>query len=186
MKLFIPVILGTAREGRNSEKAAHFVLQEVTAWPEIETQLLDVRDFRLPATDKTESSPQAKKFQEHVNRADGFVIVSPEYNHGYPGELKMLLDMLYEEYARKPVAICGVSAGPMGGARMVEQLRLVAIEFYMVPIREAVYFPSVHELFQEDGTIKDSSYHSRMQTMLDELVWYAQALKEARDKQPPS
>ena len=186
MKLFIPIILGTAREGRNSEKVARFVLNETASRSDLTTELIDVRDFRIPVTDNTGTSPQAQNFRDQVVRADGFIIVSPEYNHGYPGELKMMLDMLYKEYARKPVAFCGVSAGPMGGVRAVEQLRLVAIEFYMVPIREVVYFGAVHQLFGEDGAIKDSSYHSRVQTMLDELVWYAQALKQAREKRPSS
>ncbi|MBI2591671.1 MAG: NAD(P)H-dependent oxidoreductase, partial [Candidatus Brennerbacteria bacterium] len=150
----------------------------------IETELIDVRDYRLPATDNTETSEMAKKFAEKISRADGFIIVAPEYNHSYPGELKMTLDMVFEQYARKPVAICGVSAGGLGGARMVEQLRLVAIEFHMVPIHNAVYFSSVKNLFDENGIIKDQSYMLKVQKLLDELVWYANALKEARKFEP--
>ena len=181
MKLFIPVILGTARAGRQTEKAARYVLEEVQKHPEIETELLDVRDFRLPATDNSEESETAKRFEEMVSRAHGYIVVSPEYNHGYPGELKMMLDMLYKQYARKPLAICGVSAGPMGGVRMTEQLRLVAVEFHMAPIRETVYFSSVGNLFDEAGRIKDESYAKRIETMLSELVWFANALKWGRD-----
>lgn len=182
MNFYIPLILGTGREGRNSEKAANFVLNEIRKRQEIETELIDVRDYRLGFTDNTETSEMAKKFAEKVSRADGFIIVSPEYNHGYPGELKMMLDMLFEQYARKPVAICGVSAGGLGGARMVEQLRLVMIEFHMVPIHNAVYFSSVKSLFDENGVIKDQTYGLKVQKLLDELVWYAAALKTARGK----
>lgn len=180
--LFIPIILATGREGRQSEKAAKFVLSFVGSQPEIETELIDVRDYCLVTTDNTEESEIAKKFAEKIDRADGLIIVSPEYNHGYPGELKMMLDMLYNQYARKPVGICGVSAGGLGGVRMVEQLRLVTIELHMVPIREAVYFSEVQNLFDENGSIKDPTYNDRLQKFLGELIWYAKALKEAREK----
>lgn len=179
--LYIPIILGTAREGRNSEKVARYVYEEVKKRGDVETELLDVRDFRLPATDSTGASETAKRFAEKVKHADGFIIVSPEYTHGYPGELKMMLDMLYQEYNHKPVAFCGVSMGGLGGARVVEQLRLVAIEFKMAPIREAVYFSTVHQLFAEDGKIKDPSFSKRIETMMEELLWYAKALKAGRE-----
>lgn len=155
--LYIPIILGTAREGRYSEKVAQFVFSEVSK-NDIETEIIDVRDYILKSTDNTGESAQAKKLAEKISRADGLMIVSPEYNHGYPGELKMMLDMLYKEYARKPVAICGVSMGGLGGARMVEQLRLVAIELHMVPIHDAVYFSGIQQLFDDGGEIKDLSY----------------------------
>mgnify|MGYP001578349140 CR=1 FL=1 len=181
MKLYIPVILGTAREGRRSEKAANFVLKEFQKLhKEIETELLDVKDYRIVATDDTEEQEPAKRFAAQATRADGFIIVSPEYNHGYSGELKMMLDMLYEEYKRKPVGICGVAGGGMGGVRMVEQLRLVAIEFQMVPISKAVYFSNAGKLFDEQGDIADESYHARMKAFFEELLWYAKALKAAR------
>ena len=77
--------------------------------------------------------------------ADGLIVVSPEYNHGYPGPLKEVLDSLYEEYEHKPIGICGAGGG-LGGSRAVEQLRLVAIELKLVPIREALYFPMVWDL----------------------------------------
>jgi len=181
--LYIPIILGTGREGRQSEKVARFMLQEIEARKEIKTELLDVRDYQFSFTDNSETSEKAKNLGKIIDAADGFIIVAPEYNHGYPGELKMMLDMLYEQYARKPVGICGVSTGGLGGARMVEQLRLVSIEFHMVPIREALYFSSVQNLFNEDGSIKDDSYHKRAKKFLDELIWYADALKIARLKE---
>ena len=181
----IPIILGTAREGRQSEKAANYMLQqakEANIDSEIiNTEFLDVRDYRIAATG--EQTPAVKAFSEKITQADGLIIVSPEYNHGYPGELKMMIDMLYKEYNRKPIGICGVSAGALGGARVVEKLRLVAIELQMVPIREAIYFPKIQELFDENGNIKDESYGERVKAFLDELVWYAKALKTAREEQ---
>lgn len=178
-KLFIPIILGTAREGRESENAAKFMLAAANI-AGIETELLDVRDYLLQATDNSEDSEITKRLAGKVSRADGLIIVSPEYNHGYPGELKMMLDMLYEQYARKPIGICGVSAGAKGGARAVEQLRLVAIELHMVPIYEAVYFSQIGSLFNEAGEIQDSSYKASVAAFLEELIWYARVLKKGR------
>jgi len=169
--MYIPIILGTAREGRQSEKVANFMLAEVIK-AGLESEIIDVRDYRIERTDATGKSAQAMKFAEKVIKADGLIIVSPEYNHGYPGELKMMLDMLYKEYAHKPIGICGVSMGVLGGARMVEQLRLVSIEFHMIPIREAIYFSGITNLFEENGKIKDESYHGRVQVFLNELTSY--------------
>jgi len=179
--MYIPIILGTAREGRQSEKVAKFMLQE-TLKTGLETEIIDVRNFRIKATDNTEKSPLAKKLAEKVNKADGFIIVSPEYNHGYPGELKMMLDMLYKQYAKKPVGICGVSSGGLGGARMIQQLRLTCIGLNMVPINQAVYFSVVQDLFDEKDVIKDNSYYNRAKNFLDELIWYAKSLKSSREQ----
>jgi len=178
--LFIPVILGTARQGRRSENAARFVFEIVKKRDGVESAFIDVRNFRLPATDDTGETETAKKLSAFTGRADGFVIVSPEYNHGYPGELKMLLDFSGGEYAKKPVAVCGVSSGTMGGARMMEQLRSVLIDLAAVPIPAAVYFSEVEKLFDERGAITDISYQNRVAKMLDELLWYAKALNAAR------
>lgn len=174
--MYIPVILGTARLGRQSGKAARFMLQKALD-AGLESEIIDVRDYCLQATDNTEKSPQAQRLAEKARRAKGFIIVSPEYNHGYPGELKMLLDMLFSQYSRKPVGICGVSSGAWGGARMVEQLRLVCLAFHMVPTGEAVYFPRVQELFDEAGNLLGRSQHSQAKRFLEELIWYAEARK---------
>ena len=80
----------------------------------MESEIIDVRDYLTEATDNTGDSPQAKELAGKITKADGLIIVSPEYNHGYPGELKMMLDMIYEEYTSKPVGFCGVSAGGSG------------------------------------------------------------------------
>ena len=115
-------------------------------------------------------------------RADGLIIVSPEYNHGYPGELKILLDTLYQEYNRKPVGICGVSDGLMGGGRMVEHLRQVLVELQMAPIHAALYFRNVEKLFDTSGNMTDGAYEKRAKDFFDELTWFASALKQAREQ----
>ena len=177
--MFIPIILGTAREGRQSEKVAKFILQKAEE-AGVETELIDPKDFPLSATEA--ALPQLDELKEKIIRADGYIIVSPEYNHGYPGELKQLLDLFYDEYARKPVGICGVSRGPMGGVRMVEQLRPVLIELGMTPIRESLYFKEARQLFDENSKLLDEAYIERVQKFLDELLWYAKALKQAREE----
>ncbi|TSC56882.1 MAG: hypothetical protein Greene071421_392 [Parcubacteria group bacterium Greene0714_21] len=180
-KLFIPILLGSDREGRQSEKVARFVFDQAKVYGKFDTQFLDVKDFVQTAkTGAAMPSEKSKLWSEIMKRADGLVIVSPEYNHGYPGELKLMLDQLYQEYNRKPAGICGVSAGDLGGARMVEVLRICLIELQMVPIREAVYFPKAHDLFNEKGEIRDASYKERLQKFFAELAWYADALAKAR------
>ena len=166
-RLFIPIILGTAREGRRSENVAKFVLSEAKKYG-FKTELIDVKDYTTSST-QTMKKFIKDKLSSTIKKSNGLIIVSPEYNHGYPGELKMFLDNFYEEYFYKPLAICGVSKGVLGGARMVEQLRLVSIELHMIPIREAVYFASVTNLFDAKGIIKDNSYQERLRIMFKEL-----------------
>ncbi|MDD3072647.1 MAG: NAD(P)H-dependent oxidoreductase [Candidatus Pacebacteria bacterium] len=173
--MYIPVILGTGREGRRSEKAADFMLKKVLE-KGIESEIIDVKDYGLRFTDGTGESSESKKFAERVKKSNALIIVSPEYNHGYPGELKIMMDMLYKEYAKKPIGFCGVSIGAFGGIRAVEQLRQVAIEFHMLPIRESVYFSNIGKLFDEKGNIKDETYHQKSEVFLSELMGYAEKL----------
>ena len=162
-------------------KVVQYVRGEIQRqFPDMETELINASDYKVCFTDDSQTTEMEKQFSEKMRRADGVVIVSPEYNHGYPGELKLLLDTAYEEYNRKPLGICGVSSRGIGGARMVEQLRLVAIELQMVPIRNAVYFSNVKSLFNADGSTADSSYGERIKKMMEELLWYAEVLKAAR------
>lgn len=175
----IPIILGTARKGRRSVNVANYLLKQAIKYG-FESEIIDVRDFRIGATDATEKSDKAQKLAKIINKGDGIIIVSPEYNHGYPGELKMMIDMLYKQYSRKPVAFAGVSIGKMGGARAVEQLILLAVGVNMVPIKQVLYFPMVQDLFNEKGEIQDEAYDRRVKAFFDEITWYAKALKDAR------
>lgn len=164
--MHIPIILGTARKGRYSDKVANFLLEQVK---DFDSEIIDVRDYRIEATNNTEEIPEAKKLGEKVSKADAIIIVSPEYNHGYPGELKMMLDMLFKQFFNKPLGICGVSSGGLGGARVVEQLRQVAIAFHMFPVNGALYFSNVKDLFDEQGKITDEAYIKRAQKFFEEL-----------------
>ena len=119
--IFIPVILGTPRQGRQSEHAARLVLEETKKRAGVETELIDVRSLHMRLDDAGEDMKDPA-FAATVERADGLILVVPEYNHGYPGLLKHALDMNLKEYIHKAVGLCGVSAGPFGGARVIENL----------------------------------------------------------------
>jgi len=165
-------LLGTAREGRMSERVARFVVDCAKERGDIEPVLVDVADF---SQTKTNGNGDAKEaWNALLQKADGLVIISPEYNHGYPGELKLFLDNAYEAYAGKPVAICGVSDGPVGGARMAEQLKLVLSAFQMMVINAAVYFANVHEHFDDTGSVNNVDFwKKRVNGMLDQVIKYS-------------
>ncbi len=168
--MFIPVILGTAREGRFSEKAANFVFEEVKKAGH-ETILIDVKNYMWGATiPPWTPNPKTNSYREIISKADALIIVSPEYNHGYPGELKILLDAALDEYTKKPVAFCGVSSGGLGGVRAVEQLRQIAVNYGLVNIPLAVYFSNIEKLFDEKGMILDQSYLKRVENLIAQLV----------------
>ena len=117
--IFAPVILGTSRQGRASEHAAGFVVDHVSKRPDIRTELIDIRNIRLSIDDAGEALKDAK-FSATVNEADALIFVVPEYNHSFPGLLKHVLDTNLKEYIHKAAGVCGVSAGPFGGARMIQ------------------------------------------------------------------
>lgn len=177
--LFIPVILGTARPGRQSELVAAHVLDSVKQRFG-RTELIDVADYQILATGLTESAANLDSYRELVSDADGYVLVVPEYNHGYPGELKLLLDTEYRAYGRKPVGFVSVSSGMIGGARVVEQLRLLAAALRMVPVSPAVHVSNVAQAVSADGRFTSSSLDDVLAEMLTELSWYGDALASAR------
>src|SRR5207244_6719388 len=119
--LFIPVILGTTRKGRASENVAKFIQGEVKKREDVETELIDICDLKFAIDDAGEAIKNST-FSEMINRADGLVLVVPEYNHGYPGLLKHVLDTNLKEYIHKAVGVCGVSAGGFGRGGMIENL----------------------------------------------------------------
>jgi len=184
-KLFIPVILGTARKDRESENAAKYVFEQVKKYG-VNTEYVDVRSHTIGSTIPSwVDDTAANEWRELASRADGYVIVVPEYNRGYPGELKMLIDRAKDEYKHKPVVVCGVSAGGFGGARVVENLLAVWVTLEMIPVKSSVFFSGIGDLFDEEGNITDDSYAERIVGMMDEMVWYAEALKAARNIEAP-
>lgn len=178
--LFIPVILGTARKGRASENVARFVYEETRRREGVETELIDVRDLKLPTDDAGEAIKDAR-FSEACARADALVLVVPEYNHGYPGLLKHALDTNLKEYIHKAVGVCGVSAGGFGGTRVVENLLPVLRELGLVTIFWDGNFSGAQKLFDADGKILDDAYVRRVDKFLKELIWMAKVLRHGRE-----
>ena len=178
--LFIPIILGTARQGRQSENVARFVFEETKKRADVETELIDVRKLAMQLDDAGEQMKEAA-FSATIDRCDGIIIVTPEYNHGYPGLLKHALDMNLKEYIHKAVGICGVSAGPFGGARVIENLLPVMRELGLVTIFWDVNFGNVQSIFDEQGKLLDQSYVRRLDKFLNELTWMARVLRQGRE-----
>ena len=182
-KLFIPILLGTVRQGRESEKVAKLILSHIQAnHSEIESQLFDPRTMNLPndneGTDLADTNPQ---WRDAMARADGLIIVTPEYNHGYPGSLKRALDVLLKEYIHKAVGLVGVSSGWAGGVRVIENLLPVVRELGLVVSFSDLYFPRAQDSFSEDGSAKDLAILKRIDGFLEELVWLSTALKWGRE-----
>jgi NAD(P)H-dependent FMN reductase len=177
--LYIPTILGTARPGRLSEPVAHRVVERLKHRGAM-TDLIDVADYGLTATATHGIGLEPTHYRELVTAADGLLIVAPEYNHGYPGELKLLLDLEYQAYARKPVGFVSVSSGALGGTRMVEQLRAVTLALRMVPVSPAVHVVNVTDAVTDGGEFVDESAVPVIDQLIDEMAWYAQNVAPRR------
>jgi len=178
--LFIPVILGTARKSRMSEHAARVVLGVIEKREGVETELIDIRALPMPVDDAGEAIKDAG-FSEKMTRADALVIVSPEYNHGYPGLLKHVLDSCLKEYIHKAAGVVGLSAGPFGGTRGIQDLLPVLRELGLVTIFWDVNFSNVQTLFDGEGKLLDNAYIRRIDKFLEELVWMSKTLRYGRE-----
>ena len=184
-RLHLPVLLGTNRRDRKSILAAKWLVSQMELRSEIETRLYDVADFHLPHDDYGQSlRDMFPDWRDAVSKADGLVIVAPEYNHGYPGSLKAVLDILLKEYIHKAVAFVGVSAGPWGGTRVIEAMVPMVRELGLAVTFSDLNFPFVQRTFNEDGKILDPAFEQRAKDFLDELVWMAQVLKWGRENLP--
>ncbi|MFZ3011870.1 MAG: NAD(P)H-dependent oxidoreductase [Minisyncoccia bacterium] len=188
----IKVIIGSTREGRFSDKAAAWITEEIKKQTGIIVEMLDLRDYDMPFFNEA-VSPSFKKepyeneavarFTKKIDEGDAFIMVTPEYNHSTSGVLKNAIDWIGPEWNNKPIAF--VSYGSVGGARAVEQLRLIAIELQMAPIREAIhingeqYFPVI--MGGGDHLKLLASYEDKAQNMISRLFWWAKALKTARE-----
>ena len=193
--LKIKVIIGSTREGRFADKPACWIFNELKKREGVEVELLDLRDFDLPFFNesKTPSSitepyqnEVVKRWTAKIAEADGFVMVTPEYNHSFSAVLKNAIDWVYKEWNKKAVAF--VSYGSVMGGRSIEQLRLVAVEVQMAPVRAAVHIPGDVYMSAKDKKPDeaDSAFEpiqDRANTMIDQLLWWTKALKNARDQE---
>lgn len=191
--LNIIIILASVREGRFGDKPAAWIMQHAKQTPELEVELLDLKDFPMPffhdpvspSMKKTPyTHPEVMRWTAKIAEADAFIIVTPEYNHGYPASLKNAMDWVYQEWNNKPVAF--VAYGGVGGARCVEQLRQVAVELQMAPVRNAIdiTFDYMMKAFQDaniDPLELLKPFDDKAKGMIEQLVWWATALKNARE-----
>lgn len=146
--------------------------------------LIDLAEVGLPPIHKDSPEPEVREIGARIAEAEAFVLVTPEYNHGYPASLKFALDSWREEWRAKPVSFVSYG-GISGGLRSVEQLRQVCAELHMVSIRDGVSLHMCHDLFDAAGVLKDpSGPNAAARRMLDQLNWWALALREARARRP--
>jgi NAD(P)H-dependent FMN reductase len=187
------VVLGSTRENRYGDKPAHWILGRLAEHPQLDPELVDLRDWPLPMFDRPVSPSRitdgnyghelANRWGQKVASADAFVVVSPEYNHGYAAVLKNAMDWLFREWNRKPISFVGY--GSVGGARAIEQLRAVAIELEMAPIRRAVHLPvEIYLATMKETAPADPGLFAKAEPaaalMADELAWWSAALRAAR------
>ena len=191
MSLNIPIVLGSVREGRKSETPAKYILEKVKAAGHT-SQLVDFKELELPFYNgptvpvvyfKTGyPNPNAQKWSDIARAADAFIIVSPEYNHGYTAILKNALDWLYLEFEKKAFGLVGVSNGATAGARMIENIRPIIENFGAVSMRETIMIGPVEKYFADDGSLLNPELDKKIDGLLTSLTWWAEALKDKRNK----
>lgn len=187
-KLKIKIILGSTRPNRFGIQPAEWIMNEAKKVESFDVELIDLKDYPLPFFEEEMgpsrietpfTNPIVAKFTDKIADGDGFIIISPEYNHAPSAVLKNALDYVYKEWNRKPAAF--VSYGTVGGARAIEQLRMIAIELQMAPINRSVHLTNHWANLDENGKLKTESYQHQVDLMLSDLEWWAHALKNTRE-----
>jgi NAD(P)H-dependent FMN reductase len=180
--LTVAVLEGTTRVQRRSAVAAHYIADFAAKLPDVEVIFVDPKDFNFPG-DGNDPEGKDPRYTAIVEKADAFFIVTPEYNHSFPGSLKRMLDSELELYNHKPVAFAGVSDGNWGGVRAVEALLTAVRETGLVSLSWDIYFPRVQDIFDEQGQIHEESrerYERNLGKIFDELLTFARLFKTIR------
>ncbi|MBD3311717.1 MAG: NADPH-dependent FMN reductase [Candidatus Magasanikbacteria bacterium] len=168
-KPYMPLVLGTARNGRRSEKVALYFF-ELLKKHNVSSRLVDVRKMITPYTVAAwMEDEKAADWRKIATKADALIIVTPEYNHGYPGELKILLDYAFKEYEDKPVGLCTVSNGGFGGVRCAENLLPVLHAFKMCVVYEKIHISNVEKSFSKDKNELDAEYKEKFDNLVKSL-----------------
>lgn len=181
-KVVLAVLIGTARAQRESHKAASYIAEFAARQPNVEAILVDPNDFNFPG-DGNDPEGKDARYTAITQKADAFFIVTPEYNHSFPGSLKRMLDSELQTYNHKPVAFAGVSNGGWGGTRAVESLVPAVRETGLVVMSWDIYFPRIQDIFDEQGVMKPEftgRYERNVQLLMNELLRFARLLKQAR------
>lgn len=186
----IGLVIGSVRESRFADKAANWFAELASERENLAFETVDLKDYPLPFFADPLSPayapsphPESRRWQAKMAELDGYVFTAAEYNRGPTGVLKNALDHAYREYNRKPVAFIGY--GSVGGARAVEQLRLIAVELQMAPIRPAVHIGGAdfYAVWRGEKALRELPHLAdQARTVLDDLSWWAHALKAARAK----
>ncbi|MFA1547582.1 NADPH-dependent FMN reductase [Actinomadura chokoriensis] len=190
-RLRLAVIIGSIREGRFGATVAHWFVGQAQSRQDLEIQVIDLAETPLPISQQSRpvpegvyDSPQVRRLAAQIGSMDALVIVTPEYNHGYPGPLKLAIDSINPEWHAKPIGFVSYG-GISGGLRAIEQLRLVFAELHAVTVRNTVSFHSAHAQFDADGNPKDPhAVNAAATAMLDQLTWWAHVLRDARAAHP--
>ncbi|MFD4181503.1 NADPH-dependent FMN reductase [Rhodococcus sp. NPDC058514] len=177
----LEVIVGSVRVGRFAPVVAEWFLRRARAHQAFDVGVLDLADIALPAD--LSGGAESDAFRERVEAAEAFVVVTPEYNHGYPAALKNAIDSAKEQWRAKPVGFVSYG-GLSGGLRATEQLRQVVAEVHMVSIRQTVSFHQARKRFGPDGETGDGAAIDGSARLLDQLAWWSSALRTARSADP--
>lgn len=181
-RLIIAVLAGTTRAKRESIKAARYVADFGGRLPGVEIVFVDPVEFNFPG-DGNDPEGKDPRYSEITARADAFFVVTPEYNHSFPGSLKRMLDSELQTYNHKPVALAGVSNGNWGGTRAVESLVPAIRETGLVVMSWDIFFPYVQNIFDENNQPKPEfadRYEKSLDKLYKELIWFARLLKKGR------
>ena len=186
LQLYVPIILGSTRRGRQSDKPARWIERRLRETGRCEVELLDLAEYDFPImeerlTMRDDPPPRAQEFSGKLRRADAIVIVTPEYNSGYPGVLKNTLDYFYTEYYRKPFGVVTVSGGGFGGITCFQSL-LAVLQKVRGIVPAHLPISSVQKTFDQAGNLVDPSYEKRASVFMDELLWYAEALRTQKER----
>lgn len=180
----IAMIVASTREGRMAPTVASWLAGQLASLQEIRLDTIDLAEEALPAVLSDRADSAVGALLSRLAAADGFVVVTPEYNHGYPAPLKSALDWSGTEWHGKPVAFVSYG-GVSGGIRAVEQLRQVFPELHAMTVRDAVSFHQVWDVFDADGVPREEERYARsVAKMRDTLLWWARTLRSARVQQP--
>ncbi|AYA27296.1 NAD(P)H-dependent FMN reductase [Rhodococcus rhodochrous J3] len=179
----LEVVVASVRAGRIAPVVADWFAATARQRTEFDVGVLDLAETPLPQD--LSGGPAADAFTRRIGAADAFVVVTSEYNHGYPAALKTAIDTVKHEWRTKPVGFVSYG-GLSGGLRAVEQLRQVVVEVHMVPVRQSVSFHRVKHAFAADGTTTDEAAIDGAERMLDQIAWWARTVRAgtALDRYP--
>ena len=179
--LQLAVIVGSTREGRFGGTVADWFTEQVRQRGDFLVDVIDLAEVDLPAVLPARTTPNVRAYAERIDAADAFVVITPEYNHAYPASLKQAIDLVHAPWQRKPVAFVSYG-GLSGGLRAVEALRPVFAELHATTVRDTISFHTAWEQFDDDGRPRDATGSAiAAKTMLDDLAWWATALRTARE-----